>query len=116
MNVSPHVEDRNDYVTKQAWGLHCRTTSHMSPLQSAAYAMCVLDGLSQESVARITGKPHFRVEAALKHAVEIVMSELRSYGRGSSYSRYNSFLRKVADSLTDYGRLTHEILIQVGIK
>ena len=78
--------------------------------------MCVLDGMSVDSVSRITGKSHYRVEAALRMSREIVLSELRSYGRGGSYCRYNVFLRKVADSLTDYDRLVHGILIQAGIK
>lgn len=116
VNVSPRVEDHDDYVAKQAWGLHCRITSHMTPLQSAVYAMCVLDGLSVESVSRITRKSHLRIESALARANEIVMSELRSYGRDKSYCRYNAFLRKVADSLTDYDRLVHEIFQQIGIK
>ena len=116
VNVSPHVDDQNDYVTKQAWGLHCRITAHLSLLQSAVYAMCVLDGLSVESVSRITGRSHLRVESALDIAKDVVMFELSSYGRGKSYARYNAFLRKVADSLTDYDRLVHKILQQVGIK
>lgn len=116
VNVSPRVEDHDDYVTKQAWALHCRTTAHMSPLQCAVYAMCVLDGMSVESVSKITARSHLRVETALRISKEIVLSELQSYGRGSSYCRYNVFLRKVADSLTDYDRLAHGILLQTGIK
>lgn len=116
VNVSPRVEDHDDYVTKQAWTLHCRTTSHMSPLQCAVYAMCVLDGMSVDTVSKITGRTHLRVEAALRISKEIVLSELQSYGRGESYCRYNVFLRKVADSLADYDRLVRGILLQVGIK
>ncbi len=116
VNVSPHVDDQNDYVTKQAWGLHCRIVAHLSLLQSAVYAMCILDGLSVDTVSKITGKSHLRVETALDVAKDIVMAELRSYGRGESYCRYNAFLRKVADSLTDYDRLVREILQHVGMK
>ena len=78
--------------------------------------MCILDGLSVDTVSKITGKSHLRVETALDVAKDIVMAELRSYGRGESNCRYNAFLRKVADSLTDYDRLVREILQSVGMK
>ncbi len=105
VNVSPKAEDQDDYVTKQAWELHCRVSSHMTPLQSAVYAMCVLDGMAEDSVARITGTTRFRVGVALDKAEDKIHSELKYYGREEDYGRYNAFLRKVADNLTDMDRL-----------
>jgi DNA-directed RNA polymerase specialized sigma24 family protein len=113
VNVSPSVDDEDDYVTKQAWELHCRASSHMTPLQSAVYAMCILDGISEESVSRITGMPRFRIALALEGAEEKARLELKYYGREKDYNRYNSFLRKVADSLTDMAKLKKMIIFAV---
>ena len=113
VNVSPKVDDEDDYVTKQAWELHCRASTHMTPLQSAVYAMCILDGMSRESVARITGMTRFRIGLAQERAEEKARSELRYYGREKDFNRYNAFLRKVADSLTDMARLKNMIIFAV---
>jgi hypothetical protein len=113
VNVSPSVDDEDDYVTKQAWELHCRASSHMTPLQSAVYAMCILDGISEESVSRITGMPRFRIALELEGAEEKARLELKYYGREKDYNRYNSFLRKVADSLTDMAKLKKMIIFAV---
>ena len=110
VNVSPRVDDEDDYVTKQAWELHCRVSTHLTPLQSSVYAMCTLDGVSQDSAAHITGVTRLRVRNALERAEEKVRSELDHYGRGTEFSRYNAFLRKVADSLTDMNKLKKMII------
>lgn len=113
VNVSPRVENEDDYITKLAWELHCRTTSHMSSLQSAVYALCVLEDMSEDKVSLITGANHLRVESALHHAEEKVRSGLKNYGKEREYNRYNSFLRKVADSLTDMNKLKKMIIFAV---
>ena len=113
VNVSPMVEDQDDYVTKQAWELHCRASTHMTPLQSAVYAMCVLDGISEDSVAKITGMTRFRIDLARERAEEKALTELKYYGRGKDYGRYKAFLRKVADSLTDMVKLKKLIIFAV---
>ena len=96
--------------------MHCRAVNHMTTYQSAVYAMCVIDNMPEEAVAEVTVTSRMHVEMALDRAVHKVKCELRSYGKEKDYSRYNAFLRKVADSLTDYGRLRREILLQLGIK
>lgn len=101
VNVSPKAEDEDDYVTKQAWELHCKVSARMTVLQSAAYAMCVLDGMTEDVAAKITGVTRYRIGTALDRAEEKVHSELKYYGKDNDYNRYNAFLRKVADSLTD---------------
>ena len=110
VNVSPRVDDEDDYVTKQAWEVHCRVSTHMTPLQSAVYAMCTLDGVSQEAAAHITGMTRYRVRTALERAEEKVRAELKHYGRGGEFPRYNAFLRKVADRLTDMNKLKKMII------
>lgn len=113
VQVTPKVEDEDDYVTKQAWELHCRASSHMTALQSAVYAMCILDGIPKESVARITGMTGFRISLALGRAEDKVRSQLRNYDRVNDYARYNTFLRKVADALTDMDKLKKMIIFAV---
>ncbi len=113
VNVSPMVEDEDDYVTKQAWELHCRASTHMTPLQSAVYAMCALDGMTMESVSRITGLSGFRIGLALERSEEKARAQLKHYGRESDYNRYKAFLRKVADSLTDMVKLKKMIIFAV---
>ena len=116
VNVSPVAADEDDYVTKQAWELHCRAVSHMTPLQAAVYALCVLEDMPVEEVAFITGLTRFRIRLASERAEDKVRNRLKDYDKETDYERYNGFLRKVSDSLTDYGRLRHEILLQLGIK
>lgn len=116
VNVSPVVADKDDYVTKQAWELHCRAVSHMTPLQAAVYALCVLEDMSVEEVAFITGLTRFRIGLASERAEDKVRNRLKDYDKESDYERYNGFLRKIADSLTDYDRLKREIVSQLGIK
>lgn len=113
VNVSPRAENVDDYITKQAWELHCRTSSHMTSLQSAVYALRVLEDMSEDKVSLITGANRLRVESALHIAEEKVRSGLKNYGKGRDYDRYNSFLRKVADSLTDMNKLKKMIIFAV---
>ena len=113
VNVSPKAENEDDYVTKQAWELHCRAVAHMTPLQSAVYAMCVLEDIPEESVALITGLTRFRIGLALERAEEKVKARLKDYGREGEYEKYNGFLRKVADSMTDMRKLKKMIIFAV---
>lgn len=116
VKASPKVEDQDDYLTKLAWEVFCRATTHMSTLQCIVYALVALDGMSLETVSSITGMSRFRVELALKSAEDKVIHELRHYNRTEDYERYRNFLRKVAESLTDYDKLRTEIFGQIGIK
>lgn len=113
VNVSPKVENEDDYVTKQAWELHCRAVSEMTPLQSAVYAMCVLEDVPEEVAAFITGLTKFRIGLALERAEDKVKARLKDYGREGEYDRYNGFLRKVADSMTDMRKLKKMIIFAV---
>lgn len=113
VNTPPTADDEDDYLTKQAWELYCRATADMTPLQSACYALCVLDGLPEEIVAKITGMTRFRIGVALKRAKDKVRNQLSHYNKKDDFEKYNGFLRKVAFSLTDDGKLRKMISIFV---
>lgn len=113
VRVSPKAENEDDYVTKQAWQLHCRATTHMTPLQSVVYALCVLECIPQEKVATITGMTGFRIGVAMSRAEDKVRAELKDYGKTDYYDSYNDFLRKVADSMTDMAKLNKMIIFAV---
>lgn len=115
VQASPKVENEDDYVTKQAWELYCRATTHMTPLQTAVYTLCELEDMLQEDVSHILGLTHFRISLAYQRAMNTVMNELRHYGRDKDYVRYVGFLKKVAESLTDREKLEKYILEQVEI-
>lgn len=113
VKVAPTAENKDDYVTKQAWQLHCRITTHMTPLQGIAYALCVLEGMSKEDVALITSMTVFRIGTAMKRAEEKVRAELKDYGKKDYYDKYNGFLRKVADGMSDMDKLNKMIIFAV---
>ncbi|MBE6238747.1 MAG: hypothetical protein E7113_01695 [Bacteroidales bacterium] len=113
VRVSPKAENEDDYVTKQAWQLHCRATTHMTPLQSMTYALCVLEGMAREKVATITGMTGFRIGVAKNRAEDKVRAELKDYGKTDYYDSYNDFLRKVADGMSDMDKLNKMIIFAV---
>lgn len=113
VKVAPTVEDEDDYVTKQAWQLHCRITTHMTPLQGISYALCVLEGMSREEVALITSMTEMRIGLALRRAEDKVRAELKEYGKRDYYDRYNDFLRKVADGMSDMDKLNKMIIFAI---
>ena len=113
VQASPKVDDQDDYVTKQAWQLHCRATTHMTPLQSMTYALCVLEGMTREKVATITGMTGFRIGVAKNRAEDKVRAELKDYGKKDYYDSYNDFLRKVADGMSDMDKLNKMIIFAV---
>lgn len=113
VQASPKVEDQDDYVTKQAWELFCRASAHLTPLQSAAYALCVLDGLSEERVSVMLGLSRFRIGVALQRGSATILRELKRYDKEDDYYRYVAFLRKVAESLTDAEMLKKTIVTQM---
>ena len=113
VRVSPKAENEDDYVTKQAWQLHCRATTHMTPLQSMVYALCVLEGMAREKVATITGMTGFRIGVAMNRAEDKVRAELKDYGKTDYYDSYNDFLRKVADGMSDMDKLNKMIIFAV---
>lgn len=115
VNASPVVEDQDDYVTKKAWELFCRAVSHMTPLQSVVYALCCLECMDDDVVAKITGLSRSRIHIALRRAENKVCYELDRFNKSSDYERYKGFLRKVAESLTDRSKLRKDIFAQAGI-
>ena len=52
----------------------------------------------------------FRVGLALRRAEEYIRAELSSYDKEKDFDRYNGFLRKVADSITDSEKLKGKII------
>lgn len=113
VNASPKVEDVDDYLTKQAWELYCRASAHMTPMQSAVYSLCALEGMQKDQVAFLTGMSVMRVSTALRRAEEKVLDELDHWGRKDDLERFKGFLRKVSDSLTDREKLRKEILVDM---
>ena len=113
VKVPPSSADADDYLTKQAWQLHCRCVTHMTPLQSAVYALCVLESVSEQQMADISGLPEFRITRALERAEEKVRSELNDYGKADQYDSYNGFLRRVAEGMSDMDKLNKMIIFAV---
>ena len=113
VNVSPTVGNADDYVTKQAWELHCKAVTHMTPFQCMVYALCVLEGISVDTAAMITGMTRFHVSLALERAQEKVKAQLGDYDKQNEYDKYNGFLRKVADGMTDMKKLKKMIIFAV---
>ena len=113
VKVPPSSADADDYLTKQAWQLHCRCVTHMTPLQSAVYALCVLESVSEQQMADISGLPEFRITRALERAEEKVRSELKDYGKADQYDSYNGFLRRVAEGMSDMDKLNKMIIFAV---
>lgn len=114
VEASPKVWNEDDFVTKQAWELYCRASSHMTPLQSVVYTLCELEDMLQEDVSRLLGLTHFRISLAFQRGVEKVRSELGHFHKENDYDRYVGFLKKVAESLTDKEKLTNSILRTIG--
>lgn len=115
VRASPKVDDHDDFVVKKAWELFCRASLQMTPLQSAAYALCALEGLEVSEVSKITGLSHFRISIALQRASDKIRAELKHLGKDDDYERFTGFLRKVAESLTDRKRLVSEICSRLNV-
>lgn len=113
VRASPKVEDHDDYVVKQAWEVLCRACAHMTPLQSAVYALAVLEGVEVVEVAEITGFSQLRVLIAMQRAEIKVREELSHFSKNDVYEKYTCFLRKVADGHTDRQALTDYISSQL---
>lgn len=115
VRASPKVEDHDDYVVKKAWELFCRASLQMTPLQSAAYVLCSLEGLEISEAARIIGLSDSRISRALHRASDKIRGELRHWGKGEDYDKFTGFLRKVDESLTDRQHLISEIIGRLNI-
>jgi DNA-directed RNA polymerase specialized sigma24 family protein len=114
VQASPEVDDVDGYLTKLAWELYCRATTHMSPLQCISYALCSMEDIPVPEASYIVRRPVFMISMAHESAKEKVINELVHYGREADYDRYLRFLRRVAESLTDRSRLISNISRRVG--
>lgn len=115
VRASPKVEDHDDYVVKQAWEILCRACAHMTPLQSAVYALAALEDMDVAEVAEITGFSQLRVLIALQRAETKVREELSHFGKDDVYEKFTCFLQKVADTHTDRRLLTEYISSQLDV-
>lgn len=115
VKASPKVENADDFVTKQAWELYCRATTHMTTLQTIVYVLCELEDMLLDDVSRLTGLTHFRIGLAHQRAVAKMKGELHHFNREDDYHRFTGFLKKVAESLTDREKLTKSILKYIEI-
>lgn len=115
VRASPKVEDHDDFIVKKAWELFCRASLQMTSLQSAAYALCALEGMETREVARITGHADFRISIALQHAYDRIRDELKYLDKDDDYERFTGFLRKVAESLTDRRHIMAEVRAKLNI-
>ena len=115
VQASPKVEDVYDYLTKLAWELYCRATTHMTALQCISYALCSLEDISVPDAAYIVTCPRFMMEKAHDSAREKVIHELMHYRREGDYDRYLRFLKRIGESLTDHKRLISNISVRIGI-
>ena len=107
---SPKVLDQDDYITKLAWETYCRASSGMTSVQRIVYTLSVLEQLSEDEVADVTGLSHHRIRNAAESAENRIKAELEKYGRADSYPEYKKFLRKVRDDITEKIRVEKEII------
>lgn len=61
----------------------------------------------------MTGMSRLRMELALQRGAEKIRHELERYARENDYEAYVGFLRKVAESMTDYERLKKSIIEEI---
>lgn len=112
--ASPKVEDADDYVVKQAWELYCRAASHMTPSQTAVFALRRLERIPADSVSVITGLGRPAISRDLLHAEDKIRYELARFGKDDDYERYKGFLRKVGESLVDHESLRRRVFDSLG--
>lgn len=94
VRVSPKVEDRDDYITKQAWEVYCRAVDGMTPMQVIAYVLCVLEHLPEARVEKILMITELRLDNLLKKATASIRAELAVYGKAGLYRNFVSFIIK----------------------
>ena len=92
VRASPRSEDRDDYITKQAWEVYCRAVNGMTPMQVIAYVLCVLERLPEARVEKILMITNSRLERLLNKATASIRAELAVYGKAGLYRNFVSFL------------------------
>lgn len=77
----PMAPWEDDYISKQAWEIFCRTSLKLTSRQRIVYTLCELEGLSVSQVHYITGLRPSLITHFLMQARDQVKSELKRYGR-----------------------------------
>lgn len=113
VTAAPKASDYDDYVTKQAWELFCRTSIKMSPLQRTLFTLCVLEELPVDDVVNIVNVPKVYVNYLLSKAETRFRKKLRSLGSQDKYPDYVGFLRKVAEGFTEHDKLKRMIMTSI---
>jgi RNA polymerase sigma factor (sigma-70 family) len=113
VTTAPKAADYDDYLTKQAWELFCRVSQTLSTHQRVLFTLCALEELPVDEVARITGTSRFWINSLVSTAESKIRKELRKKGKPEDYSRYVSFLRKVAEGFTEHDKLKRMIMSSI---
>lgn len=113
VTTAPKAPAYDDYVTKQAWELYCRISGELSVTHRIIFALCILEGISEEDASMITGISRRRISGLISGAESRFKKELRRMGNSDDYFRYVSFLRKVAEGMSDHDRLKRTIMASV---
>ena len=117
ISAVPVVPGAEDFISRQAWTLYCRTVENYSDRQRVVFSLCELEGYTAGQAAEIIGIGVSRVNKDLEEARNKLRDELDYFGRMNDYSLYIGFLRKVRDQLTDTIRLQRCIsasLLHIG--
>lgn len=113
VTTAPKAPTYDDYVTKQAWELYCRISVDMSTTHRILFALCVLDGISEQDASIITGISRRRISGMISSAESKFRKELRRLESYDDYYRYVGFLRKVAEGLAEHDNLKRMIMASV---
>ena len=113
VTTAPKAPTYDDYITKQAWELYCRIADELTVTQRILFALCIMEGLSEEYASQITGISRRRISGLITGAETRFKKELRRMGNSEDYYRYVGFLRKVAEGMSDLDRLKRIIMASV---
>lgn len=110
---APKAPAYDDYVTKQAWELYCRTSVKLSARQRVLFTLCVLEELSLDDASVAVRLSKKRIESLLADAESKIRKKLRQYGKADDYDRYVGFLRVVAEGFVEHDKLKRFILTSI---
>ena len=111
MDVSPELYNTSppslpweeDYITKQAWEIYCRTSRKLSLRDRVVYTLCELEGLSISQVHYITGLRPSVIIDALQHS----RSQMKNH---IAYRVYVNSLRRMTACAISPANLKREII------
>lgn len=78
---SPELPWEDDYISKKAWEIYCRSCMKLSYRQRVIYILCELEGMSVSQVHYITGLRPSSILYCLEKARERIKKELNRYGK-----------------------------------